>query len=65
MIELTPLWFWIMFTYSVFGAFVVGSWIAKIVIKSIEFVQAKKQLTALENKIKLAELRAREIQAGL
>lgn len=65
MIELTTFWFWLMFTYSLVGAVVVGSWIGKIVFNSINYVQAKKNLAALENKIKLAELRAREIQAGL
>jgi hypothetical protein len=65
MIEVTTAWFVVMFSYAVIGAFLIGSWIGKIIFASIDYVSAKKKLNALENKIRLAELKAREIQAGL
>lgn len=65
MIEVTTVWFVAIMFYAIMGAFLVGSWIGKIIFASIDYVSAKKKLVALENKIKLAELKAREIQAGL
>lgn len=62
--------------YEGIGLFAVGtvwgimgfklvSWIYKVTKASIEYKQAKKELMKLEHKLKEAELRALEIQAGL
>ena len=42
-----------------------GIWVYELVKASVKYKQAKKDLVALEHKIKEAELRALEIQAGL
>ena len=51
--------------YAIVGAFVIGSWLGSITFNLFELAKTKRQLHNLENKIKLAELKAREIQAGL
>lgn len=51
--------------YALVGAIVIGSWLGGILFNTCDYLGTKKKLAKLEQQVKLAELKAREIKAGL